>query len=103
MRERQRAQVLRSLLAERGFLTIADVMAATGVSAASARRDAGRLAESGYAERVHGGLQAIGVPPGGLAQPALAGRPFDVSRAINIEAKRAIAKAADLSMLLRAA
>ena len=46
MRERQRAEMLRNLLAERGFLSIADVMAATGVSAASARRDAGRLADA---------------------------------------------------------
>ena len=34
-------------------------MAATGASAASARRDSARLAETGVAERVHGGLQAI--------------------------------------------
>ena len=51
MRERQRAEIVRNLLAERGFLSIADIMAATGVSAASARRDAGRLAEAGFAER----------------------------------------------------
>ena len=44
MRERQRAEIVRNLLAERGFLSIADIMAATGASAASARRDAVRLA-----------------------------------------------------------
>ena len=60
MRERQRAEIVRNLLAERGFLSIADIMAATGVSAASARRDAGRLAGAGYAERLHGGIQAVG-------------------------------------------
>ena len=59
MRERQRAEIVRNLLAERGFVSIADVMAATGVSAASARRDAGRLAEAGFAERIHGGIQAL--------------------------------------------
>jgi DeoR family ulaG and ulaABCDEF operon transcriptional repressor len=94
MRERQRAQVLKTLLAERGFLTIADVMQATGVSAASARRDAGRLADSGFAERVHGGLQALGAAKRTLDQPPLATRAFDVSRTINIAAKRAIAKRA---------
>jgi DeoR/GlpR family transcriptional regulator of sugar metabolism len=52
MRERQRVEILRNLLATQGFLSIADVMAATGVSAASARRDAGRLAAAGYGERV---------------------------------------------------
>ena len=59
MRERQRAEIVRNLLAERGFLSISDIMAATGVSAASARRDAARLAEAGVAERLHGGVQAL--------------------------------------------
>jgi DeoR family ulaG and ulaABCDEF operon transcriptional repressor len=94
MRERQRAEIVRNLLAERGFLSIADIMAATGVSAASARRDAGRLAESGFAERLHGGIQAIG---GAFARPMfspLATRAFDASRTVNVEAKRAIARKA---------
>jgi len=95
MREFQRTEILQSLLAERGFLSIAEIMAATGVSAASARRDAGRLAEAGLATRFHGGVQAI---EGALAKPApqdtLATRSFDDSQTINIEAKRAIARAA---------
>ena len=95
MREHQRSEILRILLAERGFLSIADVMAATGVSAASARRDAGRLAEAGVATRIHGGIQAVGFagseanPPPTLATPA-----FDDSETTNIEAKRAIARQA---------
>jgi len=95
MRERQRAEIARGLLAERGFLSIADLMAATGASAASARRDAGRLADAGLAERVHGGLQAI---EGAFApsQPprAQGSRSFDNSIAVNVAAKRAIAKRA---------
>ena len=35
MRERQRVEILRDLLAAQGFLSIADLMAATGVSAAT--------------------------------------------------------------------
>jgi DeoR family transcriptional regulator, ulaG and ulaABCDEF operon transcriptional repressor len=95
MRERQRTEIVRKLLAERGFVSIADIMAATGVSAASARRDAGRMADSGLAERVHGGVQAArdvflrSVGPAQLAAP-----PFDWSRTINAEAKRAIARRA---------
>ena len=95
MRERQRTEVLRSLLAERGFLSIADVMAATGVSAASARRDAGRLAEAGLAMRIHGGIHAVeaaGSEPS--SQETLATRSFNSSRTINVEAKRAIARKA---------
>jgi DeoR family transcriptional regulator, ulaG and ulaABCDEF operon transcriptional repressor len=95
MRERQRAEMLRNLLAARGFLSIADLMAATGVSAASARRDAGRLADAGYAERVYGGVQAVsGAFSQRLVQASLETQSFDVSRTINIEAKRAIARRA---------
>jgi DeoR family transcriptional regulator, ulaG and ulaABCDEF operon transcriptional repressor len=95
MRERQRAEIVRNLLAERGFLSIADIMAATGVSAASARRDAVRLADAGFAERLHGGIQALdGAFSKAMAPAPLATRSFDSSRTINIAAKRAIARKA---------
>ena len=95
MRERQRAEIVRNLLAERGFLSIADIMAATGVSAASARRDAGRLADAGLGERLHGGIQAIGGAFSKAIAPApLATRSFEASRTINVDAKRAIARKA---------
>lgn len=83
MRERQRAEIVRNLLAERGFLSIADIMAATGVSAASARRDAGRLADAGLADRVHGGVQAIGdafskaMTQKPLGDPLVRRKPYD--------------------------
>jgi DeoR family ulaG and ulaABCDEF operon transcriptional repressor len=95
MRERQRADIVRAMLAERGFVSVSDIMAATGVSAASARRDAGRLADAGLAVRVHGGLQNSTDPfSNGLSQQRLSTHSFDASRTINIEAKRAIARAA---------
>ncbi len=95
MRERQRVEIVRNLLAAQGFLSIADLMAATGVSAASARRDAGRLAEAGYGERVYGGIQALGGAfSRRMAQGSLETQAFEVSRTINIEAKRAIARRA---------
>ncbi len=95
MREFQRTEILQNLLAERGFLSIADIMAATGVSAASARRDAGRLAEAGQATRLHGGVQAIETALSKQhSEEKLATRSFDVSRTIHIDAKRAIARSA---------
>jgi DeoR family transcriptional regulator, ulaG and ulaABCDEF operon transcriptional repressor len=95
MRERQRVEILRNLLAAQGFLSTADLMAATGVSAASARRDAVRLAEAGYCERVYGGIQALGGAfSRRMVQESLGTQAFDVSRAINVEAKRAIAQRA---------
>jgi DeoR family ulaG and ulaABCDEF operon transcriptional repressor len=93
MRERQRAEIARNLLSQRGFLSIADLMAATGASAASARRDAGRLAEAGLAERVHGGLQAL-EDSFAHAPQARGSRSFDMSLAVNLAAKRAIARRA---------
>ncbi len=93
MRERQRAEIVRNLLAERGFLSIADIMTATGVSAASARRDAVRLADAGFAERLHGGIQAVEGAFSKTATP-LATRSFDSSRTVNVAAKRAIARKA---------
>jgi DeoR family transcriptional regulator, ulaG and ulaABCDEF operon transcriptional repressor len=93
MRERQRIDIVRNLLAAQGFVSIADLMAATGVSAASARRDAGRLAEAGYGERVYGGIQALGAFSRRMSQ-TLETQAFDVSRTINIEAKRSIARRA---------
>ena len=95
MRERERTEILRSLLAARGFLSIADVMAATGVSAASARRHASRLAEAGLAMRVHGGVHAVEfVAPEPSAPAKLTLRSFDDSQTANVEAKRAIARRA---------
>ena len=93
MRERQRAEIARDLLKQRRFLSIADLMAATGASPASARRDASRLADAGIAERVHGGLQAKdeAFAPAPQAQGS---RSFDHSLAVNLAAKRAIAKRA---------
>lgn len=95
MRERQRVEIVRDLLAAQGFLSIGDLMAATGVSAASARRDAGRLAAAGYGERVYGGIQRVGgASSQRMSQRWLETPAFDISRAINVDAKRAIARRA---------
>jgi DeoR family ulaG and ulaABCDEF operon transcriptional repressor len=93
--ERERWQVIKAMLREHTLVRIADVCRATGASEASVRRDFARLAELGSATRVHGGLEAI---PGQQASasdaPALATRSFEVSKTLNVAAKRAIAKAA---------
>jgi DeoR family ulaG and ulaABCDEF operon transcriptional repressor len=93
--ERERWQVIKALLRERSLVRIADACRATGVSEASIRRDFARLAEQGVATRVHGGLEAL---PEAASAPSdvlsLATRSFDVSQTLNIDAKRAIAKAA---------
>jgi DeoR family ulaG and ulaABCDEF operon transcriptional repressor len=93
--ERERWQVIKALLRERPLVRIADVCRATGASEASVRRDFARLAEQGVAVRVHGGLEALpnaANPAGDIL--SLATRSFDVSQALNIAAKRAIARTA---------
>jgi DeoR family transcriptional regulator, ulaG and ulaABCDEF operon transcriptional repressor len=93
--ERERWQVIKAMLKEHVLVRIADVCRATGASEASVRRDFARLAELGAATRVHGGLEAIPGTPKELSDtPSLAIRPFEVSKTLNVAAKRAIARAA---------
>jgi DeoR family transcriptional regulator, ulaG and ulaABCDEF operon transcriptional repressor len=93
--ERERWQVIKALLKERALVRIADVCRATGASEASVRRDFAQLARQGLAVRVHGGLEAIPVGSEGQGDVlSLATRAFDVSQTLNIDAKRAIARAA---------
>jgi DeoR family ulaG and ulaABCDEF operon transcriptional repressor len=93
MHERERWQIIKEMLRERALVRIADVLSATGASEASVRRDFAKLAEIGVAIRVHGGLEAA--PTMARADvPPLATRSFEVSRTLNVAAKRAIARAA---------
>ncbi len=95
MHERERWQVIKAMLRESGLVRVADVCRATGASEASVRRDFARLAGSGAATRVHGGLEAAASSLGPAADgPALATRSFSYSQTQNVGAKRAIAKAA---------
>src|SRR5258708_1383465 len=83
------------MLREHSLVRIADVCRATGASEASVRRDFARLAELGSATRVHGGLEALpGSQSASPDAPALATRSFEVSKTLNVAAKRAIARAA---------
>ena len=56
MHERERWQVIKAMLRERAVVRIADVLKATGASEASVRRDFAKLAETGVAMRVRGGV-----------------------------------------------
>jgi DeoR family transcriptional regulator, ulaG and ulaABCDEF operon transcriptional repressor len=98
--ERERWQVIKAMLKQQPLVRIADVCRATGASEASVRRDFSRLAEMGSATRVRGGLEAI--PGSQMASsqmasgdaPALATRSFEISKTLNVAAKRAIARTA---------
>jgi DeoR family ulaG and ulaABCDEF operon transcriptional repressor len=94
--ERERRQVIKAMLHERGIVRVAEICQATGASEASVRRDFARLADTGFATRVHGGLERATRP--GTSSPdaalTLATGSFEASRGVNVAAKRAIAKAA---------
>src|SRR5450631_1918715 len=93
--ERERWQVIKAMLKQQLLVRIADVCRATGASEASVRRDFSRLAEMGSATRVRGGLEAMpGSQSASPDAPALATRSFEISKTLNVAAKRAIAKAA---------
>jgi DeoR family ulaG and ulaABCDEF operon transcriptional repressor len=94
--ERERRQVIQAMLQERGLVRVADICQATGASEASVRRDFARLADTGLATRVHGGLEVATKPDTPLPDAALtlATGSFEASRGVNVAAKRAIAKAA---------
>ena len=93
MHERERWQLIQSLLRERGLVQVLDICEATDASPASVRRDFAKLAEQGLARRVHGGLELARSPANTNIEPAaLVTRPFSVSQTHNIAAKRAIAR-----------
>ncbi|WP_459698215.1 DeoR/GlpR family DNA-binding transcription regulator [Acidisoma sp. C75] len=81
-----RLAAIRRQLYEAGSQTIQDLVAATGASEPTVRRDLKLLEQEGVIERVHGGAR--------LAQPAGSEVAFDLREQRNIEAKRAIAEAA---------
>jgi DeoR/GlpR family transcriptional regulator of sugar metabolism len=63
-----RHQRIIQLLAEREYVTIADVRGATGASLATAQRDLARLATTGALARVRGGATRVPVARRGEAR-----------------------------------
>ncbi len=91
MHERERRQIILHRLAERGLVTVRELTEAMDASEATVRRDIVRLAELGLLRKVHGGAESLDEGP---AHHPLAGQPFQVSRTMNVEKKRAIARQA---------
>ena len=60
MTRQQRLNALLELISEQGHVTISQVEERLGISAATARRDIGRLAEQRLVTRTHGGATALG-------------------------------------------
>lgn len=77
---------LSELVRQRGFATLPDLTAALRVSESTVRRDLDYLEETGVAKRTHGGVVYTGPSPK-LAH-------FDQRQALQLDKKRAIARAA---------
>ena len=90
MHERERHKLILNAVQERPVATIAELVEVTATSEATIRRDISALHVQGRLRRVRGGAEALH-PPEFLG---IAGRPFKVSEAVNVEKKRAIAEAA---------
>lgn len=90
MHESERHRVILSAVQDRPVATVAELVALTGTSEATIRRDIATLHMQKRLRRVRGGAEALMPPP----LPGLAGRPFAVNQAINIAQKQAIAREA---------
>ena len=93
MHEKERHRVIVSAVQERPVVTVQEFVNLTGASEATIRRDIATLHVQKQLRRVRGGAESVHPPQ----FVGLAGRPFSVNEAINIEQKRAIAlKAVEL-------
>jgi DeoR family transcriptional regulator, ulaG and ulaABCDEF operon transcriptional repressor len=90
MHERERHRIILSAIQEKPVITVQDIAELTEASEATIRRDIASLHVQGKLRRVRGGAEAVHPPQLGN----LAARPFRVSESVNIDKKRAIARAA---------
>jgi DeoR family transcriptional regulator, ulaG and ulaABCDEF operon transcriptional repressor len=90
MHESERHRLILSSVQDRPVVTVTDLVALTGTSEATIRRDIATLHVQKKLRRVRGGAESVSPP----AFVGLAGRPFSVNEALNIAQKRAIARAA---------
>lgn len=90
MHERERHELILRLIEEKPVATVTELVAATGTSEATIRRDIAALEARAALRRVRGGAQALNPP----RAPGIAGRPFSMNATVNLPQKRAIARAA---------
>lgn len=88
--EQERHRRIQDALTQRPFATVKDLLDVVDVSPATIRRDIAKLHDAGVIRKVFGG---IALPEGQAAQ-RLHAKPFEENRVLNVDAKRAIAEAA---------
>ncbi len=90
MLERERKETILRLLDLHDFSTIHDIVAATGASEATMRRDFIELERQGILRRVRGGIEIVR----DHATPSWREQPLDRRLGVNLEKKRRIAREA---------
>ncbi|MFM2355401.1 MAG: HTH-type transcriptional regulator UlaR [Pseudomonadota bacterium] len=90
MHESERHRIIQSAVQDRPVATVGDLVALTGASEATIRRDIATLHVQKKLRRVRGGAESIHPPQ----FVGIAGRPFSVNETMNIAQKRAIAREA---------
>ncbi|MEM6985664.1 MAG: DeoR/GlpR family DNA-binding transcription regulator, partial [Pseudomonadota bacterium] len=90
MHELERQTIILSAVQDKPVATVSELVALTGASEATIRRDIAALHVAKKLRRVRGGAEAL-LPP---TQSALAGRPFSVNKTMHVLEKRAIAREA---------
>jgi DeoR family transcriptional regulator, ulaG and ulaABCDEF operon transcriptional repressor len=90
MHERERWQIILTQVRERGVIRVRELVASTGASSATLRRDLVKLEEMGQVRRVHGGIEAVEASQ----QSHLETRSFGLSQTLNAGRKREVARAA---------
>jgi DeoR family ulaG and ulaABCDEF operon transcriptional repressor len=90
MHESERHRIILSAIQDRPVATVSDLVALTGASEATIRRDIATLHVQKKLRRVRGGAESV-APPQFVGINA---RPFAVNEAIRLAEKRAIARAA---------
>ncbi len=95
MHAAEREEIILDALRKKGFTTYRHLEANVDASPATIRRDLARLEKQGKITRLHGGAKAVDADLDVAgAPPSLAGTPFEKSLKQNIDAKRAIGRAA---------
>ena len=89
MLESERHLIILSVLQEKPVATVRELVDLTESSEATIRRDIVALDEQKKLRKIRGGVETLHPPVAGLA-----GRPFAFNSSVNIEKKRAIARAA---------
>lgn len=90
MHESERHRLILSVLREKPVATIKELVLLTNSSEATVRRDIGALDADRKLRKMRGGAEALNAGP----TTGLAGRPFSYNRSVNVNQKRAIARAA---------